>query len=661
MTNGELLMLLAFSVNAVVFTDALLTYLRRRQVIPLHVAFMFVAPTLAFVVNVCQLLHWLAPGAGANLVAAVYLSRGFVTLLLAARLRPVSRWITSGYLLACMALVWPVLTAPRPFPPHLSLLFALVYASGEVAAALIFQSGANRRTGTAATRIRIAAFATWLQVAIVILPAIGGLTNTAADDGNNGLTASAVFGAFVAYSYSWLILISTTGYLVAFLPPSWLRRVWSARTLHAASEHILRASPTEAAWHVWRRYTDTVAEVASAEAVAVLVRQPDGSIEQMANTGMPAEPPHGYRGADLYSLHPRREQLIAGSLGEPPPLLGHYLAQWPGLAITAVSFPDDRDGMLLIGNRYPTLFREDDFQLLADLSAPAAVLSERSMVLARQMALNAELEASLSRQETGLVQQRQLADQLSTSVQVLTAAAQAKDTFLATMSHELRTPLHAIIGFADLMRTEPESDGHRTVPSEWVDHVAAGSNHLLSRINDMLDLAKIDAGRLDLHRMPTPLAHTVDDLVRSLRPLLDRQRLNYHADIPSITIDVDPMRLRQILENLLSNAIKFTPAGGDITITGQVNGRDLTITVTDTGVGIAPEYQGRIFTDFEQAGDVNQRAIGTGLGLGLARRLTTAHGGDLSFVSTEGAGSSFIVNLPGVALHAPATTGRAAH
>lgn len=238
---------------------------------------------------------------------------------------------------------------------------------------------------------------------------------------------------------------------------------------------------------------------------------------------------------------------------------------------------------------------------------------------------------------------------LEDSLRELRAAQQAKSEFLSNMSHELRTPLNAIIGFSDLMTREPvdaAAPDRTSVPSEWVEHINASGRHLLELINDILDLAKVEAGRIDLHCEALDLKPVVGAAVAALRPLMVRKGLELVQDIGPVAVSADRVRLRQILDNLLSNAIKFTADGGRIDVTARRVGDEVQFSVSDTGVGIAPEDHERVFEEFQQVGDRGSRASGTGLGLALTRRLVLAHGGAITVESELGKGSRFTVTLP---------------
>jgi signal transduction histidine kinase/CheY-like chemotaxis protein len=237
---------------------------------------------------------------------------------------------------------------------------------------------------------------------------------------------------------------------------------------------------------------------------------------------------------------------------------------------------------------------------------------------------------------------------LETSLRELRVAQQAKSEFLSNMSHELRTPLNAVIGFSDLMTREPADENapdRISVPTEWVEHINSSGMHLLNLINDILDLAKVEAGKIDLDPEPLNVQTMISASVATLRPLMARKQLTIREDIDNVAVSADKVRLRQILDNLLSNAIKFTPEGGHISLAVRRDGEQVLIAVSDDGVGIAPEDQERVFEEFQQVGDRGSRTKGTGLGLALTRRLVMAHGGSITVESTLGVGSTFTVAL----------------
>nr|BFE68862.1 hypothetical protein GCM10020092_021630 [Actinoplanes digitatis] len=249
--------------------------------------------------------------------------------------------------------------------------------------------------------------------------------------------------------------------------------------------------------------------------------------------------------------------------------------------------------------------------------------------------------------DSAVVHRDQLTAELSATVTALRAASAAKSEFLANMSHELRTPLNAIIGFSDLMRTEPTVGQNSMVPTEWIHHIHSSGSHLLGLINEILDLAKVESGQLDLHPEPVFLPEAVAEVVASLRALSEHKEIEVTVAVASLSVQADRMRLRQIVTNLFANAVKFTPTGGRIFLTGRRVGAEVALTVADTGPGIAPEDHHRVFEEFQQVGEQGARAQGTGLGLALTQRLVAAHRGRLELESELGHGAKFTVYLLG--------------
>jgi signal transduction histidine kinase len=231
-----------------------------------------------------------------------------------------------------------------------------------------------------------------------------------------------------------------------------------------------------------------------------------------------------------------------------------------------------------------------------------------------------------------------------------------KSQFLAGMSHELRTPLNAIIGFSELL-IDQKAGPLNERQTRYLEDVLRGGHHLLALINDILDLAKVAAGHLVLDTAAVPLAPLVGEIVSLLEAMAQAKEITIERTVPESLPQVvaDPERLKQVLCNLLSNAIKFTPDGGKVSVRGALaqgeaggdEGR-VQISVVDTGIGIRPEDQKRIFSEFEQVRARHSGAQrGTGLGLALAGRIVELHGGRLWVESAgEGEGSAFHFTLP---------------
>jgi signal transduction histidine kinase len=238
----------------------------------------------------------------------------------------------------------------------------------------------------------------------------------------------------------------------------------------------------------------------------------------------------------------------------------------------------------------------------------------------------------------------------------LELASQHKSQFLASMSHELRTPLNAIIGLTEMMCTNAARFGTEKA-QEPLRRVNAAGTHLLGLINQVLDLSKIEAGKLELIPQSLQLAPLIDEVVDTARQLAEqnKNRLVVETQENLGALTVDPMRLRQILLNLFSNACKFTKQG-QVTLRARrvlADGRDwIDLAVADTGIGMTAEQQGKLFEEFVQAdASTAQRFGGTGLGLAITRKLARMMGGDVTVRSEPGKGSVFTVRLPGGATH----------
>ncbi len=226
------------------------------------------------------------------------------------------------------------------------------------------------------------------------------------------------------------------------------------------------------------------------------------------------------------------------------------------------------------------------------------------------------------------------------------AASRAKSAFIASLSHELKTPLNAILGFNQLLATDQRAPlpPHQ---KEWSDQVEVAGHQLLRLVNDLLDLARIEAGRVSLDVGSVPLDPVLDAVVRSQNPQATAAGIAV-THLPSgLSVRADPLRLRQILANLLSNAIKYNRAGGSVSLTAVplADGR-VQVCVADTGPGIVEARRGELFQPFSRLGAENSGIEGTGIGLTLVRQLTNAMGGEVAYAEREGGGSEFRISLP---------------
>ena len=275
--------------------------------------------------------------------------------------------------------------------------------------------------------------------------------------------------------------------------------------------------------------------------------------------------------------------------------------------------------------------------------------TRHAAVLAENRRLAAELDRQLVELAHEVATRRVAEDALRVARDHAVAGNRSKSAFLAGMSHELRTPLNAIIGYAELLSEESDASDptHRDLQS-----ILSAGRHLLSLVNDVLDLAKIEAGNIQLDLATTALSPLLADVGSTIRPLAAR-RGNVFVVVCRATVDfyTDEVKLRQCLLNLLGNAAKFTEKGQITLEVDEVgdasSGRALTFAVCDTGIGMTPEQASRVFQAFEQADTSTTRKYGgTGLGLTITRHLAQALGGTLAVTSEVGRGSTFTLRLP---------------
>ena len=324
--------------------------------------------------------------------------------------------------------------------------------------------------------------------------------------------------------------------------------------------------------------------------------------------------------------------------------------------------PDSTRGVALV----PLRARERLVGLVAVLAAGALTPDARSALeqAAPNLAIACERESAhqntrrlavevrraaqrLEAQNAKLEEQRQELTRLNAE---LDQAAKLKDQFLANVSHELRTPLNSVIGFSDLLLTMASPDSPLTdTQRDYLETIARNGRHLLDLINELLDLSKIAAGQMQLRLEPLALDALLREVANSVRAQLEarKHKLAIEPLRDTLVVTADRGRLRQVLLNLVSNAIKFTTDGGRITLAAQLAGDRVRVAVSDSGIGIAPDDQQKLFREFVQLdGSPSRRYEGTGLGLALSKRLVELHGGTIGVESQLGKGSTFWFTVP---------------
>jgi signal transduction histidine kinase len=258
-----------------------------------------------------------------------------------------------------------------------------------------------------------------------------------------------------------------------------------------------------------------------------------------------------------------------------------------------------------------------------------------------------ELLRTFATQSALAIQNARLFHEIEDKSRQLETASQHKSEFLANMSHELRTPLNAIIGFSEVLGERLFGELNEK-QDEYLKDIHASGQHLLSLINDILDLSKIEAGRMELELTDVYLAATLENALTLVRERAGRRGIGLHIAVDERLgqIKADERKIRQVVLNLLSNAIKFTPEGGRIEVQAKPVNDTVEVSVTDNGVGIAPEDQEAIFEEFRQVGTADKKVEGTGLGLALSRKFIELHGGRIWVKSQVRTGSTFTFSIP---------------
>jgi two-component system, NtrC family, sensor kinase len=283
----------------------------------------------------------------------------------------------------------------------------------------------------------------------------------------------------------------------------------------------------------------------------------------------------------------------------------------------------------------PERRRQDDLGALADdLNRMAAGLQKSTAQLEQKVEERTrELQAAL--------------EQLAEKTRELEVTSKHKSDFLANMSHELRTPLNAIIGFTQVLQQKLFGEVNDK-QEEYLADINSSADHLLALINDVLDLSKVEAGQIELEKAPFSLREALERGVAMVRERAIRNgvQLSFEPDPQVEMVEADERRIRQIVFNLLSNAVKFTPERGRVDVRSAQQNGEVLVSVADTGPGIAPEDQERIFEEFQQTGLGAEQREGTGLGLALSKSLVELHGGRIWVESELGRGSTFTFTLP---------------
>jgi signal transduction histidine kinase len=346
------------------------------------------------------------------------------------------------------------------------------------------------------------------------------------------------------------------------------------------------------------------------------------------------------------------EEELVNALRDDPPRLGDGIVGRAAVSRQPVQVPN-----ILEERAYAPRMRQllERFGFRASLAVPllredriigGLVIRRKSTGEFRPEVV--ELLKTFATQSVLAIHNARLFREIEDKSRQIEAANRHKSEFLANMSHELRTPLNAIIGFSEVLGERLFGELNEK-QAEYTQDILTSGQHLLSLINEILDLSKVEAGRMELEIAPFDLPLAIDNARTFVRERATKHGITVDVDIDQRLGDYvgDERKIKQILLNLLSNAVKFTPEGGRIRIDARQCDGAVEISVSDTGIGIAPDDQPKIFEEFRQVGtDYAQKSEGTGLGLTLAKKFVELHGGKIWVESMPGKGSTFTFTLP---------------
>ena len=346
------------------------------------------------------------------------------------------------------------------------------------------------------------------------------------------------------------------------------------------------------------------------------------------------------------------EEELISALRASPPRLGDGVVGRAALSREPIQIPDISEE-----HGYPPRMREILGAMVSVrvwLSPCCAKIESSALCVVRRKSTGefrpevVELLKTFATQSTLAIQNARLFREIEDKSRQIEAANRHKSEFLANMSHELRTPLNAIIGFSEVLGERMFGELNEK-QAEYTEDILSSGRHLLSLINEILDLSKVEAGRMELELATFDLPLAIDNARTFVRERATKHGINLDVTVDERLGDFvgDERKIKQVLLNLLSNAVKFTPEGGRIGIKARQADGSVEISVSDTGIGIAPEDQPKIFEEFRQVGsDYAHKVEGTGLGLTLAKKFVELHGGKIWVESEVGKGSTFSFTLP---------------
>ncbi|TMC47017.1 MAG: response regulator, partial [Chloroflexi bacterium] len=589
MNGAELVRLVTNALFLVVFVGALRTALRERSRTSIDATILFGA--LAVIVaqsQIAALIGTQVPAALGIVSAVLFLALPYLQLRLVddfAGVPPLAlRLCVGGLLLGIGAAVVSALRlVVLPAALPVIIALALLYFVGFCTyAAVVLIREARQAKGVARNRM-VAAACGALALSLTLIVALG----------------ASVVGPMASVASMILSLTSAVGYLVAFAPPVLLKRAWREPALRSFLTRAASISPHDPPETILRSLEIAIGRAAPGQSARIAV------VDEKTQALVIGDD------EELLSL----AEGMAGIVEAQTP---RFLRTAGGVTLAApITGRGQRIGVLAVTATRAPLFASDDLDLVQLLAEQAAIVLDGA----------------------------RLYGDLASANRDLSQATKVKSEFLANMSHELRTPLNAILGFSGLL-SEQLAESMSEKQRRFLRNIQEAGDHLLDLINDVLDLSKVEAGRLDLRPEIVTLDALLEPVSAAARTAAQLKGVVFTVESPEAPpLYLDPTRVRQVLFNLVSNAVKFTPSGGHVRLRALADGRELRFEVADTGVGIPSAARDRVFGVFERFHEGQSDASGTGLGLALTKRLVEQMKGAITFDSAEGTGSTFKVQL----------------
>jgi signal transduction histidine kinase len=617
---------------ALVFLHSLVSYLRRRGPVERDLTLVF-APVASFLVlEVIQRVMGVdaLPNAVTYPAATLLLAQPYLTMRLVRTLRPVAPWVMHVVLGVFVTTTAPIFFVVPSGIAVVTWVVLVGFFAVQALAAVLLAREARGRRGAPRARMFLAAVATAVL-------GLGLLTLGASDAAGSAGPAFEITGQVLA-------LLSGLAYVVAFMPPRWLRRMWAGNAAYLVHHQLASAPIDETPAETWRKYAVTVREVSGAAGAVVLLPVGTG-VAGVAGSG-DILPRHLATTLSDLEQQLAQSQPIAVPVDTGSALLS-YARRAGAHAVVVVPLPlptSERGALLLLSHRYP-MFVDDDARLLGELGAQAAILAERGAAAEATRSLNADLERRVQDRTTELrAAQSALVDinhQLEAQNTLLARSNEELQRFAYVASHDLQEPLRKIISFSGLLVERVADDGDPDV-AMFVDRIVGSATRMKRLIEDLLVFSRV-GGATEV----TPV-----DCGLVLRSVLDSLALVLAETGATVTHDPLPTVLgnrtsmEQLLQNLIGNALKYrSEAPPRIHIGVEAYDGGSRLTVTDNGIGIDMAYADRIFQVFQRL-HPRGHYEGTGIGLAVCKRIVETYGGRIGVESVAGAGSTFWFTLP---------------